>query len=133
VADEKWKPVASQPTGLCFHHRHRSRDGPRSLNRMLTVPCWDAKVRRARVHDLRHTCASVLLAQGVDARTIMETLGHSTITMTLDIYAHVMHTTPRAAADRMDEEEDTSTPGEGPGTPCGTALMSAVDVRSPPG
>jgi integrase len=69
---------------------------------MLTVLCRTANVRRARVHDLRHTCASLLLAQGVDARTIMETLGHSTITMTLDTYAHVMDTTLKAAADRMD-------------------------------
>ncbi|MFE4676031.1 tyrosine-type recombinase/integrase [Streptomyces sp. NPDC056723] len=60
-------------------------------------------MRRVRVHDLRHTCASLLLAQGVDARTIMETLGHSTITMTLDTYAHVMGTALRAASDRMDD------------------------------
>ncbi|MBB4714044.1 hypothetical protein [Streptomyces luteogriseus] len=39
----------------------------------------------------------------MDARTIMETLGHSTITMTLDTYAHVMSTTLKAAADRMDD------------------------------
>lgn len=70
---------------------------------MLTILCRDAGVRRVRVHDLRHTCASLLLAQGVGARTIMETLGHSTITMTLDTYAHVMSTTLKAAADRMDD------------------------------
>lgn len=69
---------------------------------MLTILCRNAKVRRVRVHDLRHTCASLLLAQGVDARTIMETLGHSTITMTLDTYAHVMDTTLKAAASQMD-------------------------------
>ncbi|WP_330305721.1 MULTISPECIES: tyrosine-type recombinase/integrase [unclassified Streptomyces] len=73
------------------------------LNRMLTILCRDARVRRVRVHDLRHTCASLLLAQGVDVRTIMETLGHSTITMTLDTYAHVMGTALRAASDRMDD------------------------------
>jgi integrase len=66
---------------------------------MLTVLCRQAKARRVRVHDLRHTCASLLLAQGVDARTIMETLGHSTITMTLDTYAHVMNSTLKAAAE----------------------------------
>lgn len=70
---------------------------------MLTILCRDANVRRVRVHDLRHTCASLLLSRGVDARTIMETLGHSTITMTLDTCAHVMDTTLRAAADRMDD------------------------------
>ncbi|MFE0640442.1 tyrosine-type recombinase/integrase [Streptomyces sp. NPDC058877] len=76
-----------------------------------------------RTHDLRHTCASLLLAQGVDARIIMETLGHSTITMTLDTYAHVMQTTLRAAADRMDDalgiddvgEEEGAAPEDSPG------------------
>ncbi|MFJ6778416.1 tyrosine-type recombinase/integrase [Streptomyces yangpuensis] len=103
VAGEKWKPLAHQPNGLIFTTSTGRATDPRSLNRMLTILCAKAKVRRVRVHDLRHTCASLLLAQGVDARTIMETLGHSTITMTLDTYAHVMQTTLRAAADRMDD------------------------------
>ncbi|MEU9286785.1 tyrosine-type recombinase/integrase [Streptomyces sp. NPDC048275] len=85
---------------------------PRSLNQMLTILCRDTNVRRVRVHDLRHTRASLLLAQGVDARTIMETLGHSTITMTLDTYAHVMGTTLRAAANRMDDALRIDDPDE---------------------
>lgn len=58
----------------------------------------------------------------MDARTITETLGHSTITMTLDTYAHVTHTTLRAAADRMDEalgvdeEQDVQEDEAGPDT-----------------
>lgn len=103
VAGAKWQPVPGHPAGVVFTTVTGRVTDPRSLNRMLTVLCRDAKVRRVRVHDLRHTCASLLLAQGVDARTIMETLGHSTITMTLDTYAHVMGTTLRAAADRMDD------------------------------
>ena len=43
-----------------------------------------------RWHDLRHSCASFLLAQGVAARVVMETLGHSDIRLTWDIYSHVM-------------------------------------------
>ncbi|WP_103546032.1 site-specific integrase [Streptomyces sp. SM1] len=103
IAGPKWKPTEGQPAGLVFTTSTGRVIDPRGLNRMLTILCRDAKVRRVRVHDLRHTCASLLLAQGVDARTIMETLGHSTITMTLDTYAHVMGTTLRAAADRMDD------------------------------
>ncbi|MBV1939871.1 site-specific integrase [Streptomyces sp. BV286] len=103
VAGAKWQPTPGQPTGLVFTTVTGRVTDPRSLNRMLTILCRDAKVRRVRVHDLRHTCASLLLAQGVDARTIMETLGHSTITMTLDTYAHVMDSTLRAAAERMDD------------------------------
>jgi integrase len=112
VAGGKWKPVDEQPTGLVFTTATGRATDPRSLNRMLTVLCRDAKVRRVRVHDLRHTCASLLLAQGVDARTIMETLGHSTITMTLDTYAHVMQTTLQAAADRMDDALGVDDPDE---------------------
>ena len=40
-----------------------------------------------RFHDLRHTAATLLLAQGVDPRTIMETLGHSQISLTLNTYS----------------------------------------------
>jgi integrase len=93
VAGGKWKPLKHQPGGLIFTTSTGRATDPRSLNRMLTLLCARAKVRRVRVHDLRHTCASLLLAHGVDARIIMETLGHSTITMTLDTYAHVMQTT----------------------------------------
>ncbi|MEU9383360.1 tyrosine-type recombinase/integrase [Streptomyces sp. NPDC048279] len=97
-------PHRGQPNGLIFTTTTGRVTDPRSLNRMLTILCRDAGVRRVRVHDLRHTCASLLLAQGADAHTIMETLGHSTITMTLDTYAYVMDTTTlKAAADRMDD------------------------------
>ncbi|MDX3766620.1 MULTISPECIES: site-specific integrase [unclassified Streptomyces] len=100
VAGAKWKPTAGQPAGLVFTTKSGGVTDPRGLNRMLTILCREARVRRVRVHDIRHTCASLLLAQGVDARTIMETLGHSTITMTLDTYAHVMGATLRTASDR---------------------------------
>ena len=82
-----------------------------------------------RVHDLRHTCASLLLAQGVDARTIMETLGHSTITMTLDTYAHVMGTTLRAAADRMDDALELHSEEEGETGPVDRRLSVIFRVR----
>ena len=55
-----------------------------------------------RWHDLRHTCASLLLAQGVPARTVMEVLGHSQIGLTMNTYAHVMPEMKRDAADRME-------------------------------
>ena len=54
-----------------------------------------------RYHDLRHTAATLLLAQGVDPRTIMETLGHSQIGMTLNTYGHVMPALQREAAAKM--------------------------------
>jgi integrase len=59
-------------------------------------------VRSIRPHDLRHTCASLLLAQGVPARVVMDILGHSQITVTLDIYSHVLPVMQDDAATRMD-------------------------------
>ena len=56
-----------------------------------------------RFHDLRHACASLLLAQGVAARVVMETLGHSQISLTLNTYSHVTPALGRAAAERMND------------------------------
>jgi len=47
-------------------------------------------ITRVRLHDLRHSCASFLLAQGVSARVVMEILGHSGIAITMNTYAHVL-------------------------------------------
>jgi integrase len=55
-----------------------------------------------RFHDLRHSAASLLLAQGVPARVVMETLGHSTIATTMDIYSQVMPSLLQESADAMD-------------------------------
>jgi integrase-like protein len=55
-----------------------------------------------RRDDLRHACASLLLAQELDLKVIQEVLGHSTITTTGDLYAQVLMGLKRQAADRMD-------------------------------
>ena len=62
-----------------------------------------AGLPRQRFHDLSHACASLLLAQGVPARVVMETLGHSEISLTLNTYSHVLPSLGREAALRMDE------------------------------
>ncbi len=76
---------------------------PRNLNRHFYRLCERAGLGRRRFHDLRHTCASLLLAQNVHPRVVMETLGHSAIQVTMDTYSHVMPTMRREAAERMDE------------------------------
>jgi len=59
-------------------------------------------IARMRFHDLRHACASLMLAQGEHPRVVMETLGHSQISMTMNTYSHVIPTLQRDAADRME-------------------------------
>ncbi len=62
----------------------------------------DAGLPRQRFHDLRHCCASLMLAQNVPARVVMETLGHSQISLTMNTYSHVMPAMQRDAADLLD-------------------------------
>jgi integrase len=62
-----------------------------------------AGLPQRRFHDLRHSCATLLLAQGVPARVVMEVLGHSQIGLTMNTYAHVIPELRRDAAQRMEE------------------------------
>ncbi len=58
---------------------------------------------RLRFHDLRHSAATLLLAQGVHARYIMDLLGHSSISLTMNTYGHVLQEMRRETARQTDE------------------------------
>ena len=62
----------------------------------------DAGLRRIRLHDARHGCATLLFAAGVPARVVMEILGHSQIAVTMNIYTHVSDDNRREAMGHMD-------------------------------
>ena len=55
-----------------------------------------------RFHDLRHTCVALLVAQGAHPMAIKERLGHSSITVTLDQYGHLMPSIDEALADGLE-------------------------------
>jgi integrase len=61
-----------------------------------------ADVPVIRFHDLRHTSATLLLAEGVHGKIVQERLGHANIAMTLDLYSHVTSDTQRQAADALE-------------------------------
>jgi integrase len=73
----------------------------RNVRRAFEAILTAAKLPPMRIHDLRHTCASLLLVQGVHARVVMETLGHSQISITMDTYSHVMPALGAEAAEKM--------------------------------
>ncbi len=56
-----------------------------------------------RFHDLRHTCATLLLRQGVNPKFVQELLGHADISLTLNVYSHVLPDMGDAAAGAMDD------------------------------
>jgi integrase len=56
-----------------------------------------------RFHDLRHTCATLLLTKGVHPKIVSEMLGHSSVSITLDVYSHVIPSLGDAAALAMED------------------------------
>lgn len=79
--------------------------GPLHVNTL--VACFRRLVAAAgvpliRVHDMRHTCATLLLTEGVHPKIVQERLGHADISMTLNRYSHVTPGMQRQAADALD-------------------------------
>ncbi len=69
---------------------------------------WNPATRAAgvaplRLHDLRHTCASLAIAAGADVKVLQRMLGHASATLTLDRYGHLFPGQAMSVADRLDE------------------------------
>jgi integrase len=62
-----------------------------------------AGLRRIRLHDLRHTFASLLIQNGESLAYVKDQLGHSSIQVTVDTYGHLIPGANRAAVDRLDD------------------------------
>ena len=70
-------------------------------NRVLVKACDKAKIRRRRLHDTRHTFASLLLANGESLKYVQTQLGHSSIRVTADVYGHLVPGDNRDAVDAL--------------------------------
>ncbi|MEU7870926.1 site-specific integrase [Dactylosporangium sp. NPDC049140] len=94
VAGERW-----QDHDLVFPSVIGTPMEPRNADRAWHATRAKAGLRWLRLHDLRHACATFLLASGASPRTVMKTLGHSQISLTMNTYAHVLDDIERAAVD----------------------------------
>src|SRR3954471_624362 len=104
----------------------------RPIDKKADYDAWTALldkagVRHVRLHDGRHTAATLLLTENVHPRVVMELLGHSQIRTTLDIYTHVMPALAREAADRMGLLLFPSEAGKGRLTATTTATTETPD------
>ncbi|MGI8422981.1 MAG: tyrosine-type recombinase/integrase [Chloroflexota bacterium] len=97
LAGTRW-----QDTGLVFTTTIGTPIDASGVTHRFHALLRGADLPRKRFHDLRHTCASLLLAQGLDLRLIMEILGHSQISLTANLYTHVLPAAKADVADRMD-------------------------------
>lgn len=71
---------------------------PNTISRAWSLPAARAGIKAIRLHDARHTHASLLLKQGVHPKIVQERLGHASIQITLDTYSHVAPGLQEAAA-----------------------------------
>ncbi len=91
-----------QETGLVFTSRLGSAIHPENMGRTMRPLLDRAGCPPQRFHDLRHACASLLFAQGLSAKAVMETLGHTQISTTADLYGHMYRELQQEVADQMD-------------------------------
>ncbi|WP_159054630.1 thiopeptide-type bacteriocin biosynthesis protein [Streptomyces dysideae] len=96
-AGEQW-----QKSGYVLTTRTGRQVEPRNVYRSFTRVAESAGLRVIRLHDARHGTATLLTAAGVAPRVVMEILGHSQISITMDVYTHVVQDTQREAMSPMD-------------------------------
>jgi integrase len=95
-----WGP-ASRDSGHVFCREDGVPYAPDYVTRAFREAVARAELPRIRLHDLRHTWASLALAAGVNPKVVSERLGHATVSFTLDTYSHVMPGLQEDAAERV--------------------------------
>jgi integrase len=106
--------LASPPggSGLVFTGLRGAPLQHRVFHRRYFKPAVRASLPAAkadlRFHDLRHTCASLLIAAGAHPKAIQERLGHASITMTLDRYGHLLPGLGDSLADALDSAYESA-------------------------
>ena len=93
-----------QPGGLIFATETGSIINPSNLRNRSFKPLLEkAGLPPIRFHDLRHTCATLLLSKDVNPKVVSEMLGHSSISVTLDIYSHLLPDMQEKATKALEE------------------------------
>jgi integrase len=100
--------------------------GPSGIRRDFDKVLSKAKMRRLRFHDVRHTFASLLIANGESLAYVKDQMGHSSIQITVDIYGHLVPGSNRQAVNRLDDPEwrKEPVPAEAPRAGIGNRLAT---------
>jgi integrase len=95
-----WGP-AYQDHGLVFCREDGTPIWPRTFSRSFDLHVRDAELPKIRLHDVRHTHATLALQAGVHPKVVQERLGHATIAITLDVYSHAIPAMQEDAAQKI--------------------------------
>jgi integrase len=97
LAGDRWTD-----TGLVFTSTVGTPLDGKNVTHRFQAILKNAGLRHQRFHDLRHACASLLLAQGVHPKVVMDILGHTSLEMTMGVYSHTTLDLQREAMARLD-------------------------------
>ena len=90
--------------GLVFTTEVGTPINPSNLRKRSFAPLLQkASLPRLRFHDLRHTCATLLLSKNIHPKYVQELLGHATVSITLDTYSHVLPGMGNQVAEAMED------------------------------
>jgi integrase len=99
-------PELAKPDSLVFCNRYARAHNPVQFSAQ-----WRRRVAEAQVtiptlptlsvHELRHTCATLMLRAGIHPKIVSERLGHASVTITMEVYSHAVQTMQRDAADMV--------------------------------
>lgn len=90
-------------SGLVFAKESGAALHPEDVTRYFRIAVCKALLPRIRLHDLRHTHATLALAAGIHPKVVSERLGHATVSFTLDVYSHAIPAMQEEAAERIAE------------------------------
>lgn len=90
-------------TGIVFCNIYGGYYEPSNLHDAYKKLLKSAELPNIRFHDLRHSAATILLSMGIHPKIVQELLGHSNISMTMDIYSHVLPSMQQEAMDKLDD------------------------------
>jgi integrase len=88
---------------LVFCDKQGSYIFPNTLSYQFSSLLQAAGLPKIRFHDLRHSAATILLSMGVHPKVVQELLGHSSISMTVDTYSHILPSMQQEAMKKLDD------------------------------
>lgn len=104
---EAFKDGLGEPVPYIFHKDKKPME-QNHIRRVFKRVLVKAGIREMRLHDIRHTFASLLLSKGESPVYVKEQLGHSSIKMTVDVYGHLIPGSNRGAVNQLDSPQPSA-------------------------